>query len=289
MLKLYTDTDTDFTPEAAKEYGYKLISMPYVIDGKEYKPYVDFEKFDAHAFYDMLRGGVMPTTNALNAEDYKDIFEEDFKAGNEILYVHFSAAMSGTFNSLALAVKELSEKYPDAKFYTLDTKGITILSYAMLKDIGDMYKAGKGVKDILQWAEKEIDKYTVYFYADNLKFFARSGRVSGFSAFMGNLLGIHPIIYISSDGIMTSCAKVRGANNTLKTLVKYVEDLGDDVKNHRIVIGHADCIQIVEKLIKMLEEKFGKGLNIEVVDVNPTAGCHCGPDCVGISFYAKHR
>ena len=30
-------------------------------------------------------------------------------------------------------------------------------------------------------------------------------------------------------------------------------------------------------------------LKIEYAVVNPTAGSHCGPDCVGISFYASHK
>ena len=45
MLVLFTDTDTDITPLEAEYYGYKLISMPYSIDGKEVKPYEDFKEF----------------------------------------------------------------------------------------------------------------------------------------------------------------------------------------------------------------------------------------------------
>ena len=46
MFKLFTDTDTDITPEVASEYGYQLISMPYTTsDGKDTYPYVDFEEY----------------------------------------------------------------------------------------------------------------------------------------------------------------------------------------------------------------------------------------------------
>ena len=49
MYTLFTDTDCDITPEIAARYGYKLISMPYTIEGKQIFPYVDFEKFpEAH-------------------------------------------------------------------------------------------------------------------------------------------------------------------------------------------------------------------------------------------------
>ena len=54
-------------------------------------------------------------------------------------------------------------------------------------------------------------------------------------------------------------------------------------------VAHADAPKIVEDIIKLLKEKLGEDLNIVVVDVNPTAGSHCGPDSVGISFHAIHR
>lgn len=50
MYQLFTDTDTDVTPKIAEEYGYKLISMPYVLKGKGIYPYVDFEEFDQKCF-----------------------------------------------------------------------------------------------------------------------------------------------------------------------------------------------------------------------------------------------
>ena len=57
MITLFTDTDTDMTPAQAKEYGYRLISMPYSAKGKTVFPYEDFDRFDAHEFYQMLRSG----------------------------------------------------------------------------------------------------------------------------------------------------------------------------------------------------------------------------------------
>ena len=69
-------------------------------------------------------------------------------------------------------------------------------------EVAKMAKRGDSMQDILAWAEKEVDKFAVYFYADDLKFFQRSGRVSGIAATMGSLLGIKPIIHIDADGKM---------------------------------------------------------------------------------------
>lgn len=289
MLVLFTDTDTDLTLEEAKKYGYKMISMPYVIDNKEVKPYEDFEVFDYKSFYDILRGGVIPRTCAISPEDYINYFEPEFKNGNDILYVHFSAAMSGTFNAMNIAIEELKEKYPERKLYTIDTKGITILSLIIVKEIGDMYLKGASIEEILKWAEKEVDNFATYFFADSLKFFQRSGRISNFAAIMGSMIGVKPIIYMDQKGTMTNIGKERGRNSAINRLVKEFDRLNVDMYNHRIIIGHTDAETLAVKLGEMLKEKYGGNLQIEYAVVNPTAGSHCGPDTVGIAFYAKQK
>ena len=289
MYTLFTDTDTDITPEIAARYGYKLISMPYTINGKQIFPYVDFEKFDYKEFYNSLRKGTLPITSALSPVEYINYFEPEFAAGRDILYVHFSAAMSATFNSMRLALEELAEKYPDRKVYTVDTKGITLGSYSICLSIGEMYKNGASIEEIQAWAAKEVDKTAFYFYADDLKFFAKSGRVSGFAAFFGNIIGLKPIIYIGDDGKMATKDKCRGRKQTLQKLLNYVIDLEEDIKNHRVVIAHTDALDIAEEFGKMMKDHFGQDLEIEYEVVNPTAGSHCGPNAMGVTFHAKHR
>ncbi len=289
MLILFTDTDTDLTPKKAKEFGYHMISMPFSIDGKTTYPYEDFEEFDAHEFYEKLRGGVLPKTSAVSAETYKKYFEPHFKNGDDILYVHFSAAMSATFEAMEQAVNELKAAYPERQFYTIDTKGITIGSLNIVEEIGDLYKAGKTVQEMQEWAKTEVDKFAVYFFADDLKFFKASGRVSGLAGTMGTLLGIRPIIHMNSEGKMVNIGKEKGRTKALQRLISYVEELGEDIEQHRVIVAHTDAPQLVDEAVRLLKEKFGDNLRLELVDVNPTAGSHCGPSTVGISFHAKHR
>ena len=289
MYTLFTDTDCDITPEIAARYGYKLISMPYTIEGQQVFPYVDFEKFDYQEFYNRLRKGVIPTTSALSPVEYINYFEPEFKAGRDILYVHFSAAMTATFNSMRLALEELAEKYPDRKLYQIDTKGITLGSYSICLSIGELYKNGASIEEIQAWADREIDKTAFYFYADDLKFFGKSGRVSGFAAFFGNIIGLKPIIFIDTDGKMKTKDKCRGRKQALQTLLQYVIDLQEDIKEHRVVIAHTDALPIAEEFGKMMKDYFGQDLEIEYEVVNPTAGSHCGPNAMGVTFHAKHR
>lgn len=289
MIKLFTDSDCDMTPDICAKYGYKLISMPYSVEGKLVRPYVDFEEFDGKAFYDMLRFGVLPTTSALSTETYIEYFEPEFAAGNDILYVHFSAAMTNSFEFMAQAKTILKEKYPERTLYEIDTKGITIVSRSIAEEVGDMFLAGKTVDEILVWAAENVDKKATYFTVDNLKFFHRSGRVSGLSATMGTLLGIRPILTMNAEGKMSATGqKEKGRKNALKRILETMKELGDHVTEHRIIVGHADNQEMADEMAALIKEEFGE-CEIEFNYVNPTAGSHCGPDCLGVTFNAIHR
>ena len=289
MLTLYTDTDTDITPSVAAEYGYKLISMPYSVDAKTIYPYVDFQEFDSRSFYDMLRKGVLPTTSAISKERYVEYFEPELAAGNDILYVHFSRAMTITFNAMDDAVAELRAKYPQRRFEEVDTKGITTISYAIVRAVGDLIKDGKSLDEVLEWAKTEVDHYAMYFFADDLKFFRRSGRVSGLAATMGTLIGIRPIIYMSAEGKMVSCGTVKGRVKAMDYLKGKVAELGDDIKSYRFYVGHTDAPELAEELGRQLKAQYGEDLPIEYVVCNPTAGSHAGPNGVAVCFHAQHR
>lgn len=289
MLVLFADSDCDMTPIIAERYGYHIIPMPYIEDGKEILPYVDWDEFDSHTFYNRLRHGHLPSTCGLSPQKYKEYFEPFFKNGDDILYVHFSAKMSSTFNAMRMALDDLKKDYPERKFYSIDTKAISIGALNILEEIGDMILDGKSIDEVMEWSKSEVDHFATYFYADDLKFFARSGRVSGISAKMGNLLGIHPIINMDQEGVMDSVGKVPGRMNALRTILKYVEDLGDEVEKHRVLVVHSDAPFLAERIVMMLKKKYGRDLRIETTIVNPTSGVHCGPDCVGVCFHSKRR
>ena len=290
MLYLFVDTDCDITKKIADEYGVGLISMPYRIGDQEVYPYQDWEEFDSHAFYDMLRQGTLPSTSGLSPQQYYNYFKPHFEKGEDILYVHFSAAMTGTFEAMNIALQQLKEEHPSVRFETIDTMGITILGYAITMEILKRYKAGATLDELLEFADKEVQHFACYFFADDLKFFARSGRVSKVSATMGNLIGIKPIITMGPDGKMGATGtKATGRRGALKMMMNYVEELGDNIKDYIFIVGHNDSPDLAAMLVKALHEKYGEDLQIETVICNPTAGSHSGPDGAGVCFHAKHR
>ena len=106
---------------------------------------------------------------------------------------------------------------------------------------------------------------------------------------MGTILGVRPIIYMSAEGKVESIDKVKGQKNAISYLLNKTEEIGDNVASYKIYIGHTDAGGIMDKLTDRLYEKYGKGISIDTVITNPTAGAHAGPDGVGICFHAKHR
>lgn len=289
MLTLFTDSDCDITPKVAAEYGYKIISMPYHLESGSVYPYKDEQEFDFHKFYDMLRSGVIPTTSAISEQEYLSYFEPEFAAGNDILYVHFSSAMTMTFDVMDKALETLKAKYPERKFYSIDTKAITLLSYLIVRTVGDLYKTGMTAEELVEWAKTEVDHFGQWFFADDLKFFRRSGRVGGLAATMGGLIGIRPLIYMSPEGKMESIGTAKGRANAIDKLIGYVESHGDDIKKWRFIVGHTDVPELAHQVGDMLQAKYGNDLDIEYVVANPTAGSHCGPNGVGLAFHCKSR
>lgn len=289
MYTFFTDTDCDVSLADAKKYGIKLISMPYSIGTETVYPYEDYEVFDDRSFYDLLRTGVLPNTSSISEERYISYFEPEFAAGRDVLYVHFSRAMSQTFENCERAVEKLKAKYPERKFYSADTMGITTISRYILYSVLEDYHAGASAEEICEKVKDEAAHTAMIFFADDLKFFRHSGRVSGLTAMMGTLLGIRPIIYMSPEGKMESIGTAKGRAKAIDRLVSAVEENGVDVASRGVMIGHTDAPELADEIAGLLKEKFGADLDVQTVVVNPTAGAHCGPNGVGVAFHAASR
>lgn len=125
MYQLFCDSNCELWHTDVKEFGLEFIRMPYVLDGVEY--YYDLgEQTDFKHFFDRMREGAVPTTSAINEQNYIDYFEPVLAAGKDIYYITFSHKMSATFQSMDRAIASLKEKYPDRVIRTFDTRSISL-------------------------------------------------------------------------------------------------------------------------------------------------------------------
>lgn len=203
----------------AKALGLRVIRMPYVLDGEEF--YYDLgENTDFKHFYDRMRAGAVPTTSAINEQNYIDYFEPVLREGQDIYYITFSHKLSATFESMDRAVAALKEKYPDREIRTFDTKSISLGAGFQVRLAAEKYNAGATMDELDAFLEEVRAHTVVYFVVDDLVYLKRGGRISALTAAFGKMLGIKPMISVMPDGSLQSVGKVKGSKRVFAEFVR---------------------------------------------------------------------
>ena len=287
MSFLLCDSNCELWHTRLKELGLDVISMPYYIKGQEY--YYDMgANTDFRAFYDAVRGGEIPKTQALNPEDYKRILTPYFEAGEDVLYLSFSHKMSGTFQYLDLALAELKEAYPERKCTVFDTASISLGAGIQVEQAALMKKAGASDEEILKFLRSFTDRVAVYFAVDDLMHLKRGGRLSGFAAVAGTMLGLKPVLTFNEEGGLSVLTKQSGRRKAISYLAgKVIEELRDE-DTYPVYVVDADCPEDGDRLRDLILEKRPRANVIRQI-VGPVIGAHCGPGTLGVIFVADRR
>lgn len=284
MYQLFCDSNCELWYTTAKEYGLKVIRMPYVLDGEEY--YYDLgENTDFKHFYDRMRAGSVPTTSAINEQNYIDYFEPVLKEGQDIYYITFSHKLSATFESMDKAIAKLKEKYPDRVIRTFDTKAISLGSGFQVRYAAEKYRAGASMDELEAYLTELRDHTIVYFVVDDLVYLKRGGRISALTATLGSLLGIKPMISIVEDGSLQSVGKIKGSKRVFAEFIRLMHEHNCNVKDYRIEVLQADCPQTGDAFVQALKNEFGQDITIDYQIVGPVIASHCGPGTLGLIFY----
>lgn len=287
MSVLLCDSNCELWYTRAEELGLDYISMPYYVEEKEYR-YDLGKNTDFRAFYDAVRGGAVPKTQALNPEDYKEILTPYFEKGEDVLYVSFSHKMSGTFNYLDVALRELKEKYPERKCTVFNTNGISLGAGIQVEQAALMKKAGASDEEILAFLKEFTDRVAVYFVVDDLMHLKRGGRLSGFAAVAGTLLSLKPVLTFNEEGGLSVLTKVGGRKKAISTLAAHVVEELRDADKYSVYIVDADCKEDGDRLRDLILEKRPEAQIVRQI-VGPVIGSHCGPGTLGVIFVADRR
>lgn len=263
-----------------------FISMPYCYCDKEYS-YDLGENTDFAAFYSAVRAGNVPKTMALNPENYKDILIPYFEAGEDVLYVSFSHAMSGTFNQLNAALAELKEIYPERKCTIFDTKSISLGAGIQMLAAGRKKQQGATDEEIIEFLKDFTNKVCVYFLVDDLMHLKRGGRLSAVSAVAGTILNIKPILTVNEKGGLGVLEKAKGRRNAIRTLAQKVIDGLRDT-SYPVYVLDADCKEEGDELAALIKEKRPDAEIVRQI-VGPVIGSHCGPGTLGVVFIGDKR
>lgn len=282
MSKFFCDSNCELWFDKAESLGINYISMPYTVGDNEY--YYDLGKnTDNRKFFEDMRKGAVPKTSALNMQNYIDYFEPVLKQGEDIIYVTFSHKMSATFESMAKAIEQLKQTYPERTVSVVDTKHISMAAGIVVYYAAKLHNEGASDAEVVKFVESFRERVKCYFTVSNLVYLKRGGRLSSFKAFVGTLFDIKPII-ANIDGKLENIEKSKGRKKSLKDLTGYLEKDKVDL-SYPIVIMNADCDPDSDYTVSAIREKYPDAEIWEQL-VGPVIGSHCGPDTIGMIFVA---
>ena len=282
MSKFFCDSNCELWFDKVESLGINYISMPYTVGDNEY--YYDLGKnTDNRKFFEDMRKGAVPKTSALNMQNYIDYFEPVLKQGEDIIYVTFSHKMSATFESMAKAIEQLKQTYPERTVSVVDTKHISMAAGIVVYYAAKLHNEGASDEEVVKFVESFRERVKCYFTVSNLIYLKRGGRLSSFKAFVGTLFDIKPIIS-NIDGKLENIEKSKGRKKSLKDLTCYLEKDKVDL-SYPIVIMNADCDPDSDYTVSAIREKYPDAEIWEQL-VGPVIGSHCGPDTIGMIFVA---
>lgn len=285
---LFADSTCDLSKEIIDKLDIKYIGLSCTLKGKTYIEDCG-QTLSYKEFYRILREeNEMPTTSQINAYTFKESFEPYVKENTPILYIAFSSALSGTYNSSLIAKEELLEEYPNADITIIDTKSASSGLGLLVYYAGIMRQEGKSKEEIVTWIEENISKVCHFFTVDSLDHLKRGGRISSTAAAVGGLLQLKPVLYTNDNGELKNFAKVKGRKKAIKALYEKFTDHVVDSEENIVFISHGDCLDDAESLANMIRE------NHTVKDiifnyVGSTIGCHTGAGVLTCFFLGSRR
>ncbi len=287
---IITDSTADLPENTANELGIKVIPMKFSVDETdyEYSPYVDTDKLvenmSMSEFYDDLREGKRSSTSQINIVDYSNFFEKYLEKGIDVLYIAFSSALSGTYNSSLLAIDQLRDKYRNRKIIAVDSRAASLGEGLLVYHAVKKKESGLSIEELEDWILNNRDNLCHWFTVDDLEHLYHGGRVSRVSATIGSALKIKPVLHVNRTGQLIPIEKVRGRKKSLKELVKRMEAYAIDPEEQVIFIGHADDLEAAEYVAKLVRKNFHPK-EILINDIGPIVGSHSGPGTIALFFY----
>lgn len=272
MIRLVVDCTCEIGTVEAKELG--IISMPMrmMIDEQEY---LAGENLDNDTFYDLLpKAKSAPKTMQINANDYIQVLKPLLDAGDEVFVMSVSSGLSGTFNSLTQAAKELNS--PNLVIF--DSQTFTLAYYALVMEARKLIVNGINLADLTAAMEKLRERVRIFFIADTTKYLVKGGRISFVKGMLAEALHLKPIIGVVNKKLQM-VAKGIGYNLAKRQIIRLTKNIDLTLP---VYYGHIHNDAKAEDFKQIFPFEF-----TEKREIGPIVGAHGGPNCVGLAFFDR--
>ena len=270
-----TDSTAALPVELAERRGIVVVPLKVLIGDQAYDE--GSPEVSPTAVADALRAGERVSTSRVVPEVLARVYRGLAEAGvEEIVSVHLSGLVSGTYDSAIVAAKQAP-----VPVHTVDTRQVAAATgYAALA-AADVLDAGGSASDAARAARRRAALSQSYFYVDTLEYLRRGGRVNAASAFLGGALSVKPLLTLR-DGKVTSLEKVRTSTKALARLEELLVTAagGQQVE---VCIAHLGSPERAQTLADRVKERLAENLGGRepwLFEVGGVVGAHVGPGMV---------
>ena len=282
-IKLITDAASDIAPKYEKELDIRVIPFKVAMGDKSYTSGVDF---DNAKFYNMLdEYDGIPATSQITVFDYEEIFAEYYGKGyTDIINVTINSEGSATYNNACMAANNFFEEHPEAKgkfnIYNIDSEGYTgAYGWPMLQ-AAEKIKKGIPAAEIADYIKEWVSGCVIYFAMYTLKYARKSGRIPSAAAFVGEVMGLRPVMRIHDHQIKTH-TKVRGDKAVIPKIIDLTAAEIIPQTPYCIVYGKDEKVR--DELAEELTKKLGYP-PAEYFQIGAAIAINAGPLVVGAIF-----
>jgi DegV family protein with EDD domain len=231
-------------------------------------------------FYERIeRENLLPTTSQPAVGQFSQLYTALAADGSEILSIHVTSKLSGTWQAACLSAKHLAGQ---VKISVVDSlTGSAGLGF-MVREAAHLAEAGLSSAEIVSRLEARRSQIEVLIMLNDLRYARMSGRVGRLREALVSLLNIKPIVGVEA-GALLPVDRVRSQRQGLARMVALAETkLGD--KPVHVGVVHALAPDAASQLLEHLQQRLDCQ-DTFITDLALSLAVHFGPGTVGFAAY----
>jgi DegV family protein with EDD domain len=274
-VAVVTDS-TAYLPEGvAQERGIRVVALEVRLGQRAGREGVDIDTAELSAALADRRLDVQ--TSRPTPAEFAACYRAAFDAGaDEVVSVHLSRELSGTWDAARLAAEEVGAD----RVRVVDSRATALgLGFAVL-GAADAAQAGAPGADVAAAAEDVAARCHVFFSVDTLDRLRRGGRIGTAAALVGTALAVKPLLHMA-QGRIVPLEKVRTSARAAQRLVELAARAAGDGPVE-LAVHHLAAAPRAEELAVRLRERLPQVTRLLVSEVGAVIGAHVGPGLLGV-------
>lgn len=278
-IAVVTDSTAYITPEERARYNIRMIPLSVNLDDGSYEEEVEIT---ASQFYDKVRvAKEFPKTTQPPIGKFVELFEQLAKDYDEVISIHLSSGISGTYQGAVQA----GQMVEGIKVHAFDSEiSCSPQGYYVLK-AAEMAHQGATADQILSTLEEMRRMMHAYFVVDDLSHLQRGGRLSAAAALVGGLLQIKPVLHFENK-VIVPFEKIRTKKKALRRVEELLAKDASEKDELIATIIHANCESEGRNWMNELAAKY-PNVEFRLSYFGPVIGTHLGEGSLGLGWVKK--